>query len=71
MDLFAKGWECPKCGAVMSPTTSVCVNCTGITEITITTNVTDNFFSPDDVRNMSPTEVRENYQDIMKSMTKW
>lgn len=29
MDLFAKGWECPKCGAVMSPTTSVCVNCRG------------------------------------------
>ena len=24
-----KGWECPKCGAVMSPTTSCCVNCTG------------------------------------------
>ena len=24
-----KGWECPKCGAVMSPTTSVCVNCRG------------------------------------------
>ena len=29
MDLFAKGWECPKCGAVMSPITSVCVNCRG------------------------------------------
>ena len=24
-----QGWECPKCGAVMSPTTSVCVNCRG------------------------------------------
>ena len=24
-----KGWECPKCGAVMSPTTSVCINCRG------------------------------------------
>ena len=24
-----RGWECPKCGAVMSPTTSVCVNCRG------------------------------------------
>ena len=22
-----QGWECPKCGAVMSPTTSCCVNC--------------------------------------------
>lgn len=24
-----KGWECPKCGAVMSPSTSCCVNCRG------------------------------------------
>ncbi len=40
MDLFAKGWECPKCGAVMSPTTSVCVNCRGITETSISTNYT-------------------------------
>ena len=38
MDLFAKGWECPKCGAGMSPTTSVCVNCRGFTEVTISTN---------------------------------
>lgn len=24
-----QGWECPKCGAVMSPTTACCVNCKG------------------------------------------
>lgn len=24
-----QGWECPKCGAVMSPTTACCVNCRG------------------------------------------
>lgn len=24
-----QGWECPKCGAVMSPTTDCCVNCRG------------------------------------------
>lgn len=24
-----QGWECPKCGAVMSPSTSCCVNCRG------------------------------------------
>ena len=38
MDLFEKGWVCPKCGAVMSPTTSVCVNCRGFTEVSISTN---------------------------------
>lgn len=29
INLLAQGWECPKCGAVMSPTTSCCVNCRG------------------------------------------
>ena len=24
-----QGWECPKCGAVMSPITACCVNCRG------------------------------------------
>ena len=42
MDLFTKGWECPKCGAVMSPTTSVCINCTGHCETTVTTNLPRN-----------------------------
>lgn len=40
MDLLNKGWECPKCGAVMSPMTSVCVNCRGFSEVTIKTNYT-------------------------------
>ena len=26
-----QGWQCPVCGAVMSPWTSVCVNCHGNT----------------------------------------
>ena len=31
-DMFwNKGWVCPKCGAVMSPTTSMCLNCRGDT----------------------------------------
>jgi hypothetical protein len=25
-----QGWQCPVCKAVMSPTTSVCVNCKGV-----------------------------------------
>lgn len=24
-----QGWECPKCGAVMSPNEKVCINCSG------------------------------------------
>ena len=32
------GWECPKCGAVMAPHISVCVNCSGNQIISINTN---------------------------------
>lgn len=42
-DLLAKGWECPKCGAVMSPTTSACINCRGITEISVSTSYSPEF----------------------------
>lgn len=31
----------------------------------------NSYFSPDEVRSMSVTEVRENYQSILKSMQKW
>lgn len=33
--ILQQGWECPKCGAVMSPTTSVCVNCNGRAEVSV------------------------------------
>lgn len=33
--IIMQGWECPKCGAVMSPTTSVCVNCNGHIEVSV------------------------------------
>ena len=33
-----QGWQCPICKAVMSPTTSVCVNCRGVGhEVTVNT----------------------------------
>ena len=32
------GWVCPKCGAVMAPHVSVCVNCSGNQIISINTN---------------------------------
>ena len=42
--MIDKGWECPKCGAVMSPTTDCCVNCRGVTEITLNTQIDVNAF---------------------------
>ena len=33
-----QGWQCPVCGAVYSPSTPMCYNCTGKT--TTTTNTT-------------------------------
>lgn len=32
------GWECPKCGAVMAPHVSVCVNCSGNQVVSINTS---------------------------------
>ena len=32
------GWACPKCGAVMAPHVSVCVNCSGNQITSINTN---------------------------------
>ena len=37
---YQTGWVCPKCGAVMSPTTTYCVNCTQA-NYTITSTTTD------------------------------
>ena len=34
-------------------------------------NTASEFFTPDDVRKMSPAEVRANFSKIKKSMTKW
>ena len=39
--IIMQGWECPKCGAVMSPTTRVCVNCNGHTEVIVNCNSTN------------------------------
>lgn len=36
-----QGWKCPKCGAVMSPTTSCCVNCRGNKGGGMATTITD------------------------------
>lgn len=36
-----QGWECPKCGAVMSPSTSCCVNCRGNKSGGMATTITD------------------------------
>lgn len=36
-----QGWECPKCGAVMSPHTDCCVNCRGNKGGGTATTITD------------------------------
>lgn len=40
INFLQQGWECPKCGAVMSPSTSVCVNCRGVGETMVSVNGT-------------------------------
>ena len=35
------------------------------------TNVAPEYYTPDEVRAMSPAEVRENYEKIRASMKKW
>ena len=35
------------------------------------TNIAPEYYTPDEVRAMSPSEVRENYQKIRASMKKW
>lgn len=63
-NLFEKGWECPKCGAVMSPTTSVCVNCRGVTGFTITTGITPNRAEPYDERNSTTSSDPRLYTNV-------
>lgn len=41
MNISEKGWECPKCGAIMSPTTSVCVNCRGDSDAVVVVRCKD------------------------------
>lgn len=36
------GWECPKCGAVMSPQQCCCVNCNGKHQISVITSTDSN-----------------------------
>ena len=62
---FEKGWECPKCGAVMSPTTSVCVNCRGVTtETTVITDITPNRTEPSDDRYKSISSDPRLYRNV-------
>ena len=58
--IIAQGWECPKCGAVMSPHRDVCINCTGKYKAATYTSLINNF---DDLA------VTDNYQTGSKPNT--
>lgn len=63
-----QGWECPKCGAVMSPHTDCCVNCRGNKGGYITTiTVGDPLDTIYDVGGMENTvdKVQQNIYDTM------
>lgn len=71
MNLFETGWICPKCEAVMSPTTKCCVNCRGRSQTQIANQQTSADFTAEQVAKMTPLEVKENFTEIMNSMKKW
>lgn len=55
-----QGWECPKCGAVMSPTTSVCVNCRGDSNGSATT--LNSFFTEQAVNTLCMTDADHEWE---------
>lgn len=51
-----KGWECPKCGVVMAPHISCCINCRGIaTNITNFMGTKANWTGEDPITKSSST----------------
>lgn len=45
MSFAIKGWQCPICGGVYSPTTPQCFNCTGRTYSTSSTETTQDYLN--------------------------
>lgn len=61
MTQIDKGWECPKCGAVMSPTTSVCVNCRGVSNSSATTPL-NGFFIDNVINTLCKTDADHEWE---------
>lgn len=55
---YNKGWECPKCGAVMSPSTPYCRNCAGITQTT-TSSSSGQYYDVDWAKSISSLQTNE------------
>jgi hypothetical protein len=74
-----QGWECPKCGAVMSPHTNCCVNCRGnkggdvattITDGNPITKIQEEYHLPSSICSTGPSESSVYGRKIWKSNAK-
>jgi hypothetical protein len=60
INVIPKGWECPKCGAVMAPHVDVCVNCRGNSNGSATT--LNGFFMEHAVNTLCMTEADHEWE---------
>lgn len=65
-----QGWQCPVCGAVMSPRERVCINCTGISSFKITNFDTGRYTQPSYNTAIS-SNMQAHFNDLDEAFTKF